>query len=166
MDRCRVLLRQSSDARCALLKCHRYNFITAVQCSTKLIVFLTWASRVRFLRDHSFSPLRKPKPSPILPDFPCRSLSSSARTLQILPKESTHLELPASLEQHYAICSLKSKIDVLWSFIKSHLQSKTLIFLSFMRFIFEAFRRLHPGTPLLHMHGQQSSRCSIRAWRR
>jgi ATP-dependent RNA helicase DDX10/DBP4 len=114
----------------------------------------------------SFSPLRKPKPSPILPDFPCRNLSSSAQTLQILPKESTHLELPASLEQHYAICSLKSKIDVLWSFIKSHLQSKTLIFLSFMRFIFEAFRRLHPGTPLLHMHGQQSSRCSIRAWRR
>ncbi len=71
---------------------------------------------------------------------------------------STHLELPASLEQHYAPCALESKIDVLWSFIKSHLQSKTLIFLSSakqVRFVFEAFRRLHPGTPLLHLHGQQ-----------
>ena len=71
---------------------------------------------------------------------------------------SKHLELPIGLEQHYALCTLESKIDVLWSFIKSHLQNKTLIFLSSakqVRFIFEAFRRLHPGTPLLHLHGQQ-----------
>jgi len=71
---------------------------------------------------------------------------------------STHLELPANLEQHYALCALESKTNVLWSFIKSHLQNKTLIFLSSakqVRFVFEAFRRLHPGTPLLHLHGQQ-----------
>ncbi|KAH8979630.1 DEAD-domain-containing protein [Lactarius akahatsu] len=71
---------------------------------------------------------------------------------------STHLELPANLEQHYALCPLESKVDVLWSFIKSHLQSKTLVFLSSakqVRFVFEAFRRLHPGIPLLHLHGQQ-----------
>ncbi|KAI0302536.1 DEAD-domain-containing protein [Russula brevipes] len=71
---------------------------------------------------------------------------------------STHLELPASLEQHYALCDLESKIDILWSFIKSHLQNKVLIFLSSakqVRFVFEAFRRLHPGMPLLHLHGQQ-----------
>jgi ATP-dependent RNA helicase DDX10/DBP4 len=77
---------------------------------------------------------------------------------------STHLELPASLEQHYAICTLESKIDVLWSFIKSHLQSKTLIFLSSakqVRFMFEAFRRLHPGAPLLHLHGQQKQHARL-----
>ena len=77
---------------------------------------------------------------------------------------STHLELPASLEQHYALCALESKIDVLWSFIKSHLQSKTLVFLSSakqVRFIFEAFRRLHPGTPLLHLHGQQKQHARL-----
>jgi ATP-dependent RNA helicase DDX10/DBP4 len=71
---------------------------------------------------------------------------------------SNHLELPESLEQHYALCALESKIDMLWSFIKSHLQNKTLVFLSSakqVRFVFEAFRRLHPGTPLLHLHGQQ-----------
>jgi ATP-dependent RNA helicase DDX10/DBP4 len=69
---------------------------------------------------------------------------------------STYLELPVSLEQHYAICSLESKIDVLLSFIKSHLQCKTVIFLSSanqVRFIFEALRQLHPGTPLQHLHG-------------
>ncbi|KAI0000434.1 P-loop containing nucleoside triphosphate hydrolase protein [Russula vinacea] len=77
---------------------------------------------------------------------------------------STHLELPASLEQHYAVCTLESKIDVLWSFIKSHLQNKTLIFLSSakqVRFVFEAFRRLHPGTPLLHLHGQQKQHARL-----
>lgn len=71
---------------------------------------------------------------------------------------SMHIELPANLEQHYALCPLESKMDVLWSFIKSHLQSKTLVFLSSakqVRFVFEAFRRLHPGVPLLHLHGQQ-----------
>ncbi|KAH8985950.1 DEAD-domain-containing protein [Lactarius hatsudake] len=71
---------------------------------------------------------------------------------------STHLELPANLEQHYALCPLESKVDVLWSFIKSHLQNKTLVFLSSakqVRFVFEALRRLHPGIPLLHLHGQQ-----------
>lgn len=71
---------------------------------------------------------------------------------------SMHLELPANLEQHYALCPLESRVDVLWSFIKSHLQSKTLVFLSSakqVRFVFEAFRRLHPGVPLLHLHGQQ-----------
>jgi ATP-dependent RNA helicase DDX10/DBP4 len=79
---------------------------------------------------------------------------------------STHPELPASLEQHYIICSLESKIDVLWSFIKSHLQSKTVIFLSSakqVRFIFEALRRLHPGTPLLHLCGQQKQHTRLDA---
>ena len=79
---------------------------------------------------------------------------------------STHAELPASLEQHYIICSLESKIDVLWSFIKCHLQSKTVIFLSSAKqvhFIFEALRRLHPGTPLLHLHGQQKQHTRLDA---
>jgi ATP-dependent RNA helicase DDX10/DBP4 len=83
-------------------------------------------------------------------------ISTDAATSTV--EGSNHLELPASLEQHYALCALESKIDVLWSFIKSHLQNKTLIFFSSakqVRFVFEAFRRLHPGTPLLHLHGQQ-----------
>ncbi|KAI0305534.1 P-loop containing nucleoside triphosphate hydrolase protein [Multifurca ochricompacta] len=92
--------------------------------------------------------LHRHNPSPISRAFRYRTPTEG----------STHIELPDSLEQHYAICFLETKVDVLWSFIKSHLQNKTLVFLSSakqVRFIFEAFRRLHPGMPLLHLHGQQ-----------
>lgn len=65
---------------------------------------------------------------------------------------------PKSLEHHYAICTLDKKLDILWSFIKSHLQNKTLVFMSSckqVRFVFETFCKMHPGIPLLHLHGKQ-----------
>jgi len=49
-------------------------------------------------------------------------------------------------------------LDILFSFIKSHLQAKVLVFLSSckqVRFVFETFCKLHPGAPLLHLHGKQ-----------
>lgn len=67
-------------------------------------------------------------------------------------------ETPANLEQFYMIVDLDRKIDVLWSFIKSHLGCKTLVFLSSckqVRFIYETFRHLRPGISLLHLHGKQ-----------
>ena len=42
--------------------------------------------------------------------------------------------------------------------LKTHLHSKILVFLSSckqVRFVFTAFCRLHPGVPLLHLHGKQ-----------
>ena len=45
-------------------------------------------------------------------------------------EESTMSAMPETLEQHYAVCELDKKLDILWSFIKSHLQSKVLVFLS------------------------------------
>ncbi len=66
--------------------------------------------------------------------------------------------IPPSLEQHYVVCDLDKKLDILWSFIKTHLQSKTLVFISSckqVRFIFETFCRMHPGIPLIHLHGKQ-----------
>ncbi|KAF8452452.1 P-loop containing nucleoside triphosphate hydrolase protein [Boletus edulis BED1] len=65
---------------------------------------------------------------------------------------------PASLSQHYSVCMLDRKLDILWSFIKTHLHSKTLVFLSSgkqVRFVFEAFCKMQPGIPLLHLHGKQ-----------
>ncbi|KZT08099.1 DEAD-domain-containing protein [Laetiporus sulphureus 93-53] len=65
---------------------------------------------------------------------------------------------PKGLEQHYSVVELDKKLDVLWSFIKTHLQSKVLVFLSSckqVRFVFETFCRMHPGIPLLHLHGKQ-----------
>ncbi|KAF5391944.1 hypothetical protein D9757_001681 [Collybiopsis confluens] len=63
-----------------------------------------------------------------------------------------------NLEQHYLVCTLDQKLSVLWSFLKTHLQSKIIVFASSckqIRFMFETFRRLHPGVPLIHLHGKQ-----------
>ncbi|KDQ56841.1 hypothetical protein JAAARDRAFT_131946 [Jaapia argillacea MUCL 33604] len=71
---------------------------------------------------------------------------------------SEDLVTPKSLQQNYIICPLDQKLDILWSFIKSHLQSKTLVFMSSckqVRFVFETFCKMHPGIPLLHLHGKQ-----------
>ena len=38
--------------------------------------------------------------------------------------------LPARLAQHYMIIPLQEKLDVLWGFVRTHLQAKTLIFFS------------------------------------
>ncbi|TFK67648.1 ATP-dependent RNA helicase dbp-4 [Pluteus cervinus] len=66
--------------------------------------------------------------------------------------------VPQNLEQHYSVCDLDKKLDILWSFIKTHLQSKILVFLSSgkqVRFVFETFCKMQPGIPLLHLHGKQ-----------
>lgn len=65
---------------------------------------------------------------------------------------------PTSLEQHYAVIELDKKLDTLWSFIKTHLQSKILVFFSCckqVRFVYETFCKMHPGVSLMHLHGKQ-----------
>ncbi len=65
---------------------------------------------------------------------------------------------PENLSQHYLVCTLDQKLSVLWSFIKSHLQSKILVFLSSckqVRFVYETFCKMHPGISLIHLHGKQ-----------
>jgi ATP-dependent RNA helicase DDX10/DBP4 len=73
-------------------------------------------------------------------------------------EETTLSSIPENLEQHYTICELDKKLDILWSFIKTHLQSKVLVFLSSckqVRFVFETFCKMHPGIPLICLHGKQ-----------
>ncbi|KAJ5982965.1 ATP-dependent RNA helicase dbp4 [Penicillium waksmanii] len=65
---------------------------------------------------------------------------------------------PATLQQHYVVTPLPQKIDTLWSFIRSNLKSKTVVFLSSgkqVRFVYESLRHLQPGIPLMHLHGRQ-----------
>lgn len=45
-------------------------------------------------------------------------------------EESMEQEVPKNLEQHYMVVDLPSKLDVLWTFIKTHLFTKTIVFLS------------------------------------
>lgn len=65
---------------------------------------------------------------------------------------------PNTLTQNYIVTSLPEKLDTLWSFIRSNLKAKTVVFLSSgkqVRFVYEAFRHMRPGVPLLHLHGRQ-----------
>jgi len=64
---------------------------------------------------------------------------------------------PARLAQTYVVAKLPDKLNVLYSFIRTHLTAKVIVFLSACkeaRFVFEAFRRLRPGVPLQLLHGK------------
>jgi len=70
--------------------------------------------------------------------------------------ESSHAT-PPKLTQMVATCELDKKMETLWAFIKAHLTSKTLVFLSSckqVRFVHEMFRRMRPGLPLAMLHGR------------
>ncbi|KAL2827556.1 P-loop containing nucleoside triphosphate hydrolase protein [Aspergillus cavernicola] len=72
--------------------------------------------------------------------------------------EAASSATPSKLQQHYIVTPLAQKLDILWSFIRSNLKTKTIVFLSSgkqVRFVYESFRRMQPGVPLLHLHGRQ-----------
>ncbi|GKZ69405.1 ATP-dependent RNA helicase dbp4 [Aspergillus niger] len=72
--------------------------------------------------------------------------------------EAASSATPSKLQQHYVVTPLPQKLDVLWSFIRSNLKSKTIVFLSSgkqVRFVYESFRHMQPGVPLMHLHGRQ-----------
>ncbi|XXG99406.1 hypothetical protein Hte_005745 [Hypoxylon texense] len=65
---------------------------------------------------------------------------------------------PTTLTQHYLVTPLPEKMETLYGFIKANLKSKMVVFLSSgkqVRFVYESFRHLQPGIPLLHLHGRQ-----------
>ena len=65
---------------------------------------------------------------------------------------------PQGLTQNYIVCPLEEKLDTLWSFIQASKKSKILCFFSSakgVRFVYESFRHMQPGIPLLHIHGRQ-----------
>ncbi|KAL6882852.1 DEAD domain-containing protein [Trichoderma longibrachiatum] len=65
---------------------------------------------------------------------------------------------PTTLQQHYIVTPLPEKLDTLYGFIKANVKSKIIVFLSSgkqVRFVYESFRHLQPGIPLLHLHGRQ-----------
>lgn len=77
--------------------------------------------------------------------------------------DSTLAATPETLDQFYIRIPLDEKLDVLWSFIKSHLKSKILVFFSSskqVQFAYETFRTLQPGISLLKLYGRhkQTSR--------
>jgi ATP-dependent RNA helicase DDX10/DBP4 len=63
---------------------------------------------------------------------------------------------PQGLSQSYSVVEPHDKLSVLWSFIKTHLKSKVIVFFATgkqVRFAYDSFCKLRPGIPLLHIHG-------------
>ena len=63
---------------------------------------------------------------------------------------------PAGLDQKYVVTAQASKIDLLWSFLRSHLKSRVVVFFStcrVVRFVHEAMCKMRPGLPLMALHG-------------
>ena len=44
--------------------------------------------------------------------------------------EAADVSTPESLSQNYLVCEAHEKLDILFSFLKTHLQSKVLVFIS------------------------------------
>lgn len=76
-------------------------------------------------------------------------------------KGETEPATPKTLQQSYVISELADKLDVLFSFIKSHLKAKIIVFMSSSKqvhFAYETFRKMQPGISLMHLHGRQKQR--------
>ncbi|KAF1956265.1 DEAD-domain-containing protein [Byssothecium circinans] len=92
-----------------------------------------------------------------------KKVSDLARlSLQDPEYVSVHAEdktaTPKTLQQNYIICPIEGKLDTLWSFIQASKKSKILCFFAsakMVRFVFESFRHMQPGIPLMHIHGRQ-----------
>lgn len=72
--------------------------------------------------------------------------------------EAASSATPITLQQNYIVTPLPEKLDTLWSFIRANSTCKILVFLSSgkqVRFVYESFRHLRPGIPLMHIHGRQ-----------
>mmetsp|Transcript_13353 Transcript_13353/g.28650 ORF Transcript_13353/g.28650 Transcript_13353/m.28650 type:complete len:730 (+) Transcript_13353:881-3070(+) len=75
--------------------------------------------------------------------------------LGVHDKESS--KTPKGLEQSMMTVPLHHKLNAIYSFIKSHLRSKTIIFFSScsqIRHVWQVFCTLQPGVPLMALHGK------------
>ncbi|XP_072558106.1 probable ATP-dependent RNA helicase DDX10 [Paramormyrops kingsleyae] len=72
--------------------------------------------------------------------------------------EKAKFSTPATLEQSYLVCELRHKVNLLFSFLKSHLKKKIIVFFACckeVQYLFRVFCRLRPGIPVLALHGKQ-----------
>ncbi|XP_063043537.1 probable ATP-dependent RNA helicase DDX10 [Engraulis encrasicolus] len=72
--------------------------------------------------------------------------------------EQAKFSTPATLEQNYVVCELHQKVDMLFSFLRSHLHKKIIVFFACckeVQYLFRAFCRLRPGISVLALHGKQ-----------
>lgn len=74
----------------------------------------------------------------------------------VAPHEQSAFSTPDALTQNYVIVNLEDKITMLWSFLKTHLKQKCIVFMSTckqVKYIYEIFHKLRPGCSLLALYG-------------
>uniref|UniRef100_K7G9C0 ATP-dependent RNA helicase n=1 Tax=Pelodiscus sinensis TaxID=13735 RepID=K7G9C0_PELSI len=72
--------------------------------------------------------------------------------------EKAKFSTPATLDQNYTVCELQQKINMLYSFLRSHLKKKSIVFFSSckeVQYLFRVFCRLRPGISVLALYGKQ-----------
>uniref|UniRef100_A0A9J7Y8N8 ATP-dependent RNA helicase n=1 Tax=Cyprinus carpio carpio TaxID=630221 RepID=A0A9J7Y8N8_CYPCA len=72
--------------------------------------------------------------------------------------EQAKFSTPATLEQNYVVCELHQKVNMLFSFLRSHLKKKIIVFFACckeVQYLFRVFCRLRPGISVLALHGKQ-----------
>ncbi|XP_060792145.1 probable ATP-dependent RNA helicase DDX10 isoform X2 [Neoarius graeffei] len=72
--------------------------------------------------------------------------------------EQAKFSTPATLEQSYVVCELHEKVNMLFSFLRSHLQKKIIVFFASckeVQYLFRVFCRLRPGISVSALHGKQ-----------
>ena len=79
------------------------------------------------------------------------------QTQYVSVHDKSQVATPRKLEQFYMQVNLPDKLSVLYSFIRTHLKSKMIVFFSSckeVRFAYETFRQMRPGVPLMALHGK------------
>ncbi|NXA10518.1 DDX10 helicase, partial [Sapayoa aenigma] len=72
--------------------------------------------------------------------------------------EKAKFSTPATLDQNYVVCELQQKVNMLYSFLRTHLKKKSIVFFASckeVQYLFRVFCKLQPGLPVLALHGKQ-----------
>ncbi|NWW79932.1 DDX10 helicase, partial [Climacteris rufus] len=72
--------------------------------------------------------------------------------------EKAKFSTPATLDQNYIVCELQQKVNMLYSFLRTHLKKKSIVFFASckeVQYLFRVFCKLQPGLPVLALHGKQ-----------
>ncbi|GFN75624.1 RNA helicase [Plakobranchus ocellatus] len=81
---------------------------------------------------------------------------SLKRPIYVSVHEKAKEMTPATLDQRYIICEMHDKVNMLWSFLRSHRHKKILVFLSCCkqtRYLYQVLKKMHPGLTVLCLHG-------------
>ena len=91
-------------------------------------------------------------------DYQFVNLAEKKQQELVENNEIVKVQTPVKLVHFYMEVKIGEKLDILFSFIKSHTKSKGIVFFSSckqVRFAYETFKKLKVGASILELHGRQ-----------